>query len=414
MKHQNLELKRWLIAGAAIIMQLCLGTVYAWSVFKRILMETHGWSETGTQATFMIAIASISIAAAFGGGLVDKKGPRFVATMGGILFGIGTILAGVADQIGSLWLLYLGYGFIAGLGNGFSYITPIAMLIRWFPDRRGLVTGLAVMGFGAGAFIMGKIAPATILHFGVANTFYIGGVVFLILVTLTAQFFKKPPSGWVPKNFKPPEERVSAANSLEFKDAIRTRQWWLLWTMLFLNITAGIGLISQLSPMSQEIVKGAIENISAADLAVAGGTILAIASIFNGVGRFVWAWISDFIGRKGVFSLIFITEAVLFILLPQISSYVLFAIVASYLLSCYGGSFSTMPAFAADAFGSKHIGQIYGVMLTAWGAAGIVGPLLFAWVKQSTESFETALYISSALLFVGFVITLLYKKPKPS
>ena len=163
MSNENLESKRWIIAIAAIVMQLCLGTVYAWSVFKKPLMMTHGWAETPTQATMMINMAVIGVSAAFGGTLVDKKGPRFVATIGGILFGLGTLLAGFADQVGSLWLLYLGFGIIGGLGNGFGYVTPIATLIRWFPDKRGLVTGLAVMGFGAGAFFMGKIAPAMVI-----------------------------------------------------------------------------------------------------------------------------------------------------------------------------------------------------------------------------------------------------------
>ena len=193
MAEEKLESKRWGIAIAAVIMQLSLGTVYAWSVFKKPLMATHGWGETQTQVTFMICIGMIGIAAAFGGALVDKKGPRFVATLGGILFGIGTLLAGLADATGSLVLLYLGFGIIAGLGNGFGYVTPIATLIRWFPDKRGLVTGLAVMGFGFGAFFMGKIAPGMVNSMGVANTFYIWGGIFLILVPGAAQFYKNPP-----------------------------------------------------------------------------------------------------------------------------------------------------------------------------------------------------------------------------
>lgn len=202
MSNENLEGKRWWIAIAAIVMQLCLGTVYAWSVFKKPLMTSHGWSEPGVQATMMIIMAVIGISAAFGGSLVDKKGPRFVATIGGVLFGIGTLLGGLADQIGSIWLLYIGYGVIGGLGNGFGYVTPIATLIRWFPDKRGLVTGLAVMGFGAGAFFMGKIAPAMVNSIGVATTFYIWGVIFLVLVTGAAQVYKNPPPGMASRRFQ--------------------------------------------------------------------------------------------------------------------------------------------------------------------------------------------------------------------
>ena len=407
MSNENLESKRWLIAIAAIVMQLCLGTVYAWSVFKKPFMTAHGWGETETQVTFMICIGMIGIAAAFGGTLVDKKGPKFVATIGGILFGIGTLLAGLADQIGSIWLLYIGFGFIAGLGNGFGYITPIATLIRWFPDKRGLVTGLAVMGFGGGAFFMGKIAPPMVISMGVANTFYIWGVIFLVLVPLAAQLYKNPPKGWLPAGFTPKATGVTAAQSFTFDEAVKTPQWWMLWTMLFLNVSAGLGLISQLSPMAQDVIKKTDPLLTGAALALAGGSILAYASIFNGLGRLFWAWTSDAIGRKNVFMTMFITQAVLYVLLPQIDNQLLFTVVACYLLACFGGGFATMPAFAADSFGPGYIGKVYGIMLTAWGTAGIVGPLVFAQIKG------IAVYVAAALLIVGFLIALSFKRPQP-
>jgi OFA family oxalate/formate antiporter-like MFS transporter len=388
-------------------MQLCLGTVYAWSVFKKPFMTAHGWGETETQVTFMICIGMIGIAAAFGGTLVDKRGPKFVATIGGILFGIGTLLAGLADQIGSIWLLYLGFGFIAGLGNGFGYITPIATLIRWFPDKRGLVTGLAVMGFGGGAFFMGKIAPPMVISMGVANTFYIWGVIFLVLVTASAQLYKNPPKGWLPAVFTPKATGVTAAQSFTFDEAVKTPQWWMLWGMLFLNVSAGLGLISQLSPMAQDVIKKTDPLIAGAALALAGGSILAYASIFNGLGRLLWAWTSDAIGRKNVFIIMFISQAVLYILLPQIDNKLIFTVVACYLLACYGGGFATMPAFAADSFGPGYIGKVYGIMLTAWGAAGIVGPLVFAQIKG------IAVYVAAGLLAAGFLIALSYKRPQP-
>ncbi|MBN2384473.1 OFA family MFS transporter [bacterium] len=416
MSAENLEKKRWWIAVAAIILQVCLGTVYAWSVFKKPLMSMHGWSQTSTQVTFMICIGIIGVAAAFGGILVDKKGPRFVATIGGLLFGLGTLLAGLADQIGSLFLLYLGFGLIAGLGNGFGYVTPIATLIRWFPDKRGLVTGLAVMGFGAGAFFMGQIAPVMINDYqvvessgkivasGVAKTFYIWGVIFLILCIGAAQMFKNPPKGWLPAGFTPSASK-STIESFNLHDAIRSPQWWMLWSMLFLNVSAGIGLISQLSPMAQDVLKRTITDV--AKLAVAGGTIVAISSIFNGLGRLFWAWLSDGIGRKNVFLIMFITQAILYAFVPQIANSVLFTVVACYLLACYGGGFATMPAFAADSFGSANIGRIYGIMLTAWGCAGVVGPLVFAQLTKTS-----ALYTAAGLVAVGFIITLLYRRPE--
>ena len=418
MANEGLEKKRWWIAAAAILMQLCLGTVYAWSVFKKPLMAAHGWGETPTQVTFMICIGMIGLSAAFGGLLVDKKGPRFVATVGGILFGVGTLLAGYADQVGNLWLLYLGFGLIAGLGNGFGYVTPIATLIRWFPDKRGLVTGLAVMGFGLGAFFMGRIAPGmitdhqvrneagAIVASGVAPTFYIWGLIFLVVVTAAAQAYKNPPAGWLPAGFTPPTKTVAAADSRNLAEAVRTPQWWMLWAMLFLNVSAGLGLLSQLSPMAQDVLRAKLSD--PAKLAVAGGTILAIASIFNGLGRLFWAWLSDGIGRRAVFLTMFVTQALLYVLLPRVGTEVLFTAIACYLLACYGGGFATMPAFAADAFGPAFIGRVYGTMLTAWGAAGVVGPLVFAQLKK-----QQALYVAAALLAVGLVLALAYRRPAP-
>ena len=404
MNNISLQKSRWLIAAAAVVMQLCLGSVYAWSVFKKPLMAAHGWTETSTQITFMICIAMIGICAAFGGAFVDKKGPRKVATIGGILFGIGTMLAGLADYTGNIFLLYLGFGFIGGAGNGLAYVTPIATLIRWFPDKRGLVTGLAVMGFGAGAFFMGQIAPAMINQISIAKTWFIFGAVFLILTVAMAQFFKNPPQGWLPQGFVPKAASAStAASSWTFSEAFSTRQWWMLWTVFFLNISAGVGLLSQLSPMAQEIQKDLIAD--PAKLAVAGGVVVSIASLFNGFGRLFWAWLSDSTGRKTVFIIIFISEALLYLALPQIRNVTLFTAIACYLLACYGGGFAVMPAFVADSFGPAHVGRIYGAILTAWGAAGVVGPLVFARLKDS------AIYVAAGMLILGLLIAIAYKKP---
>ena len=386
----------------------------------------HGWDGKTVQYTFMILMGIIGLAAAFGGTLVDKKGPRFVATIGGILFGIGTLVAGYADQVGSITLLYLGFGVIAALGNGFGYVTPIATLIRWFPDKRGLVTGLAVMGFGAGAFFMGKIAPGMIASFkevdatgkiiasGVSTTWYIWGVIFLILVTGAAQLFKNPPKGWLPAGFKPAASTVSAADSFTLGEAVKRPQWWMLWSMLCLNVSAGLGLISQHSPLAQDIYKktmglaGDLTLEQIAIVAAAGGAVVAYAAIFNGLGRLFWAKISDNIGRKMVFMIMFATQAVLYVLVAKgyVASYYLFMVVSCYLLACYGGGFATMPAFAADSFGPANIGKVYGFMLTAWSAAGLIGPYVFEVFKPQ------ALFIAAGLLTVGFFITLAYKPPK--
>ncbi len=425
MSNENLESKRWLIAGAAVVMQLCLGTVYAWSVFKIPLKAAHGWEEFPIQLTFMILMGILGCAAAFGGTLVDKKGPRFVATIGGILFGIGTLVAGLADQVGNIYLLYLGYGVIAALGNGFGYVTPIATLIRWFPDKRGLVTGLAVMGFGLGAFFMGQIAPAMIASFkvvdgekivnsGVGTTFFIWGAIFLVLVTGAAQFFKNPPQGWLPAGFTPQAGAASASQSMQLGQAVKKPQWWMLWGMLFLNVSAGLGLISQLSPLSQDMYKALdnVKNLTGEELtkalAYGGGLVVAVSAIFNGLGRLFWAKLSDNIGRKTVFAVMFATQAVLYVLVAQgvLSSYWIFLVAACYMLACYGGGFATMPAFAADSFGPTYIGKVYGFMLTAWACAGLVGPFVFAQFKAQ------ALMIAAGLLLAGLVLAVLYKKPQ--
>ena len=419
MSNGKLENKRWLIAAAAVVMQMCLGSVYAWSVYKKPLMGSYGWPETNTQATFMVLMAVLGLSAAFGGMLVDKKGPRIVATIGGILFGIGTLVAGYAAQIGNLYLLYLGFGVIAGLGNGFGYVTPIATLIRWFPDKRGLVTGLAVMGFGLGASFIGKLAPNMISAFsaaadkpdgqGVAMTFYIFGAIFFVLVTLCAQVFKNPPQGWLPAGFTPSSKTVAAADSYSIGEAVRTPQWWMLWGMLFLNISAGLGLLSQLSPMAQGLIGKEDSSLDAKALAAAGGMVIFIASIFNGLGRLFWASMSDKIGRKAVFATMFITQSVLYVVLPEIANTVLFTVIACYLLACYGGGFATMPAFAADSFGPGKIGRVYGTMLTAWACAGIAGPLVFALDALKGKS----LYVAAGMLVVGLILSALYRRPAP-
>jgi len=373
----------------------------------------------------MLLMGIIGVAAAFGGTLVDKKGPRFVATIGGILFGIGTLVAGYADQVGNIYLLYLGYGVIGALGNGFGYITPIATLVRWFPDKRGLVTGLAVMGFGLGAFFMGKIAPpmiegykvvdaaGTVTSSGVSTTLYIWGAIFLVLVTGSAQLYKNPPKGWIPAGFKPAAGTASAAQSLMFGEAVQKPQWWMLWGMLFLNVSAGLGLISQLSPLAQEMFKPLADPTLAPEalikaLALAGGAVVAYTAIFNGLGRLFWASMSDKIGRRTVFMIMFITQAVLYLAVQYkiVNNYYLFMVVGCYLLACYGGGFATMPAFAADAFGPAYIGKVYGFMLTAWACAGLVGPYVFAQFKAQ------ALLIAAILLIIGFVIAIIYKKPE--
>lgn len=407
MSNENLMSKRWIIAIAGIIIMTLLGTVYAWSVFVKPVIAATGWEKTAVATTFMIIIGMIGLSAAFGGLLVDKKGPKFVCTIGVILYGIGVLLGGLALKSGNIWFLYIGYGFIGGLGNGLAYVVPIATLIRWFPDRRGLITGLSVMGFGLGAFFIGKIVPGLINSVGVVNAFFILGIVYLVGNTASALILRNPPAGWLPDGFTPSAKTVSAADSFSWDEAKKTPQWYMIWGMLFLNVSAGMGLLSKLSPMAQEVIKVAQGITDEKQLAVAGGAVLATASIFNGLGRLFWSALSDKIGRKNVFMIMFATQAALYFYLPQVTSVMLFTVIACYLLACLGGGFAVMPAFAADSFGPTYIGKVYGFVLTAWGAAGVAGGLAFAKFDK-----QQALYTAAALLIGGFVISFLFQRPK--
>jgi OFA family oxalate/formate antiporter-like MFS transporter len=407
MSDQNLESKRWFLAIAGVVIMLVLGTVYAWSVFVKPIVVAQGWETKVVQRVFMLIIGVIGVSAAFGGMLVDKKGPKFVAIMGAIFYGVGVLLGGVALRAGNFWFLLFGYGLIAGIGNGLAYVVPIATLIRWFPDKRGMITGLAVMGFGFGAFFIGMIIPGLINNVGVANSFFILGIVYLVFTLLASSILKNPPAGWLPKGFTPPATTVSAADSFSWTEAKRTRQWYMLWGMLFLNVTAGMGLLSKLSPMAQEVIKFAQNIDDPAKLAVLGGGVLATASIFNGLGRLFWAAVSDKIGRRATYMVMFATQAILYILLPQISSVLVFTIIACYLLACLGGGFAVMPAFAADSFGPAYIGRVYGFLLTAWGAAGVGGGFVFAEFNK-----QQSLFTAAGLLIVGFIIALAFTRPR--
>jgi MFS transporter, OFA family, oxalate/formate antiporter len=407
--------RRRFVAVSAILMQLCLGTVYAWSIFKKPMIAANGWGETQTQAAFMINSAIFALAVAFGGTLVDKVSPRITGALGGIMFGTGLLLAGVANSIKSITLLLIAYGVITGLGGGFGYVTPIATLIRWFPDKRGQLTGLAVMGYGLGAFILGNIGPHLIMKYGVANTFYMWGGISLVIVFAAALTLINPPEDWQPHQGAPlsVQTRVMPVSST-FSEAIRTQRFWILWMMLFVSITAGLGLISQLSPIAQDVMirvyGGGVSEEKMKSIVIVSGSIVAVAGIFNGLGRLIWAWTSDYIGRKAVFALIFISFSLGFGALPHVNTTFVFAVLCFYLLACYGGTMASMPALAADEFGPSHIGKIYGMIFTACGFAGICGPYVFARVKELTGGFTYALYMESAVAVLGLVLVLVLTK----
>lgn len=396
---------RWIIAVSGIVMQLLLGTVYGWSVFKRPLMDAHGWSGPQVGLAFTIVIFCLGCAAALGGKFVDKAGARKVATTAAILFGLGTLIAGYANSIGNLFLLWLGYGVIGGIGNGLGYITPIAVLTRWFPDKKGFIMGLAVMGFGFGSALIGLTVPSLLMGIGITNTFYLLGAVYLTVLLIVAQNLNNPPEGWVlpaAANMKA-KTATAAVNSVGIAEALRMNQFYLLWVVLFINVTAGLALISNISPMAQAQL---------GVTAIAAGTIVFISSLFNGAGRIFWASLSDKIGRKNVFLIMFFSQIPLFLLLPKAANLLVFSAMSCYILSCLGGGFATMPAFAVDTFGPKNIGRIYGKILLAWSVAGVVGPMLMEYFKKVSNSFTLALSVAAGMLCAGVVVVSLYKKPK--
>ncbi|MBV8820093.1 MAG: OFA family MFS transporter [Acidobacteriaceae bacterium] len=395
---------RWLIASAGIVMQLALGAVYAWSVFRTPLVKSLGWSISEVTLTFTIAIFTLGWAAFAGGLWMRTAGPRLIGITGGILYGLGVFLARFSDH--GLWVLYLTYGVIGGAGLGLGYIVPIATLVRWFPDRRGFITGVAVAGFGAGALVTAPVATRLIQTAGVLNTFAYLGIAYLILVVGSAMFMVNPPAGFRPAGWAPAETATAiASRDYTLGEALRTWQWYALWAMLFLNVSAGISIISQAAPMAQEIT-----GVSAA---VAAGMV-GIISIANGAGRFLWAWLSDFIGRRWVFLAMFLLQVVLFAVMPFVSEFAVLSTLAFFVLLCYGGGFGTMPAFCADYFGTKDVGSIYGLMLTAWGFGSVLGPLLIANIRETTGHYSEALYIIAGIMLVSAVLPFLVRPPGAS
>jgi OFA family oxalate/formate antiporter-like MFS transporter len=396
---------RWAIVVAAIFMQLALGAVYAWSVFVGPLRAVNAsWNVTDVTLTFTLAIFFLGVGSTIGGFWMDRAGPRVVATAAGICYGLGVFLSGFVGQ--NLTLLWLSYGVLGGLGLGLGYIVPVATLVKWFPDRRGLITGLAVAGFGAGAVITAPAATALIGSVGVFRTFSILGVVYFVFVVVAAQFYRNPPAGYRPAGWQPSALQVSQRSVHDYTlgDALRTWQWYALWGMLFLNVSAGIMLISQAAPMAQ--------NITGVDAVVAAG-LVSLISIFNGAGRVFWAWLSDLITRRMVFLVMFLLQFVIFLVMTQATNFLVFSVLAMIVALCYGGGFGTMPSFAADYFGPKYSGFVYGTMLTAWGAGGILGPILIARVKDLTGGYTQAMLIIAVIMLLSAVLPFFVRPPAP-
>jgi len=396
---------RWGIALAGFLMQIALGAVYAWSVFRNPLTKQFGWSIAQVTWTFTICIFVLGIAAFFGGLWLNKKGPRVVAFTAAFLYGLGVFLASFSAH--KLWWLYLSYGVIGGTGLGFGYIVPIAVLVKWFPDRRGLITGIAVGGFGAGALVTAPVAQHLIQSVGVLQTFAYLGIAYFIVILAAGFFMQNPPAGWAPQGWTPSATQTAQRAKADYTlgSALATWQWWAMWLLLFLNTSAGISLISQEAPIFQKL--------TSASAVVAAGMV-GIVSIGNSVGRIFWASVSDAITRRWTFAIMYIFQFGLFWFLPSLTSVAIITVVSFVILMCYGGGFGTMPAFAADYFGSKNVGPIYGLMLTAWGCASYFGPQLIIKLLGPAGSYARGLHTIAFIMLVSAVLPIIVSPPKVS
>ncbi|MCL6576795.1 OFA family MFS transporter [Kyrpidia sp.] len=395
----NSSKNRWLIALCAVLLHLCIGSAYAWSVFAKPLSTKFGWSATDVAFTFSLAIALLGISAAFLGHFVERRGPRVAGTTASIFFGAGVALSGLAVHLGSLYLLYLTYGIIAGIGLGIGYIAPVSTLVKWFPDRRGMATGMAVFGFGAGSLVTGPIAAKLIQTVGISGTFYILGAAYFIVMFSVSQYLAPPAREWTPPVPASQQRRAVSRDlsQLTANEAVRTKRFWMLWVMLFINVSAGIMLISQASPMAQEKV-----GMSA----IAAAAVVGAMGLFNGGGRIVWASASDWVGRPNIFTFFFLLQLIAFLYMPSLHQALLFEILLFAIISCYGGGFASIPAYIGDLFGTKQLGAIHGYILTAWSAAGIVGPMVVAAIKDATKSYDATFYVFAGLLAVALAVSL--------
>lgn len=394
---------RWLIAASAIGVHASIGSVYAFSVFKKPLGQLI---ETATNnqiaLTFSLAIFFLGMSAAIMGHFVERHGPRKAGMLAASFFGGGLLVAGLGAYLANIYIIWLGYGVLGGIGLGIGYITPVSTLIKWFPDHRGFATGLAIMGFGFGAMVGGPvfnfiIEAFTVAGNGIAYTWFIMGVIYLLVMYASASYLERPPEGWMPEGMKAAVESgekkvVQDLSQQTANQAVKTLPFYGLWVMMFINISCGIGVIYSASPLAQESI-----GLSAAEAAA----VVGLMSLFNGLGRIGWASASDYLGRGFTYMTFFLIQIAAFILLPNIGSVILFQIVLYTILTCYGGGFATLPAFIGDLFGTRELGAIHGYVLTAWAMAGLAGPQINAYLRTLTGSYETTMYVFSGTFLVA-------------
>jgi MFS family permease len=406
---------RWLIPPAALAVHLSIGQVYAFSVFKTPLVEHFDTALTPIGVIFSIAIVMLGLSAAFGGTWVEKNGPRKAMFVSALFWTSGFLVGALGVATHQLWLLYLGYGFLGGIGLGIGYISPVSTLMKWFPDRPGLATGLAIMGFGGGALVASPLSTKLLAGYGeIVPTFLTLGALYFVVMMLGAFTVRVPADGWKPAGWTPDLTKMSAMQTtanVSAANAIKTPQFWLLWTVLFCNVTAGIGILEQASPMIQDFFSGVTVEEAAG--------FVGLLSLCNMAGRFVWSSTSDIIGRKNIYVLYLGLGALLYlgVVLTGTASVGLFVVLTGAILSFYGGGFATIPAYLKDMFGVYQVGAIHGRLLTAWSAAGVAGPLIVNAVadsqhaagKSGPDLYTVSLSIMVGVLVVGFIANLLVR-----
>lgn len=418
-RETELGFNRWLIPLAAVLIHICIGSIYAWSTFNRpiraILPNTPSWFSP-PYTTFTAALVLLGLSAAFGGPWVERNGPRKTAATAAILFGSGLLIGGLGLYFKQSVLVFLGMGVIGGIGAGLGYISPVSTLVKWFPDRRGMATGMAIMGFGGGAFVAGFLNVALMERLGTAETVMVLGALYFVVMMIGARIIRRPPNaaGPMDRQTETLKHPMISSGSMTRDQAIGAVQFYLLWGMLFINVTAGIGILSQASPMIQDMFKRS---------AVQAAAVVSMISLFNAGGRFFWASLSDYIGRRNTYLTFFSVQVLLFLLVPFLASngyWILFLATLFAIFTMYGGGFATIPAFLADLFGAENVGAIHGAVLTAWSAAAVAGPVIITKLSSDAKAalspsqshihvYDTPLRVLAALLSVGFILTALVR-----
>jgi MFS family permease len=413
------QFNRWLIPVGAVAVHICIGSVYAWSTFNRpikaLFPNDPSWFSP-PYTTFTTALMLLGLSAAFGGPWVERRGPRVAATAAALFFGIGLIVGGIGLALRQSVLVFLGMGVIGGIGCGLGYISPVSTLVKWFPDRRGMATGMAIMGFGGGAFLASYLNAKFIELMGVARTVMALGAAYFVIMMIGARILRRPPEGWAPKGWirSAQSHPMMTDRSLTRNHALKTPQFYLLWGVLFINVTAGIGILAQASPMMQDMFQKTPLEAAA---------VVSLISLFNAGGRFFWASSSDYLGRRNTYIVFFLVQIVLFLLIPGFAAagnWVLFESALFVIFTMYGGGFATIPAFLADIFGVDNVGAIHGALLTAWSAAAVAGPVIITELSDRAKAalapgasrihiYDAPLRVLAVMLAAGFILTTLVR-----